>query len=224
MVETLVHCFRGNLLPSGRVVTGLASLGKATVVGIAVTVRAFPERNSRVTQFIVRSRRVALRARNLTVQSGQRILCLQVVELTDGDVLPVGIVMALQAIRTQSSLVLVLMASSAGSGNSEERLTQIFDFNLRALRRRNAIRCMTPITSQSCVLALKSVSRLLVIETLGIPLDQREILSVVLRMAASAFLARAWFDVIGRMQPLMGGNPGRNLAMAIEAFKGCRGS
>jgi len=50
-------------------------------------------------------------------------------------------------------------------------------------------RIMALVTRQSGVLTLEGVSRLFVIEALDIPLDQREVFSVVLGVAARALLA-----------------------------------
>ena len=84
-------------------------------------------------------------------------------------------------------------------------------------------RRMAPVARQPCMLAFERVSSLLVIEGLDIPLDQREIFSIVFRVAARAFLARAWIDVIGRMQSSMRSDARGNLAVTIQTLQsGCR--
>ena len=74
------------------------------------------------------------------------------------------------------------------------------------------------------MLAFERVSSLLVIESLAIPLDQREIFSVMFRVTARAFLARAGIDVIGRMQSLMRSDARRDLAMTVQTLESRRRS
>lgn len=50
-------------------------------------------------------------------------------------------------------------------------------------------RVVTLITCQARVFALKYVARIFVIESLCVPLNQREVFAVVFRVAARAFLA-----------------------------------
>ena len=47
------------------------------------------------------------------------------------------------------------------------------------------------------MLAFQQVSRFFVIESLDVPLDQREVFPVVLRVASGAFLAGAGKNVVG---------------------------
>ncbi len=61
------------------------------------------------------------------------------------DRLPVAIVMALQAIGAESSLVLILMAGRTSLRNTEEALTQILDSDFCALCWRNMVGRMAPI-------------------------------------------------------------------------------
>ena len=95
------------------------------MVRITVAIGTLPERDSRIPRLIVRSRRMALCAGNLSVQSAERILGFRVIELSHPDRyrFPVVVVMALQAIGAQPSLVLILMARRTCRRNAEERLT-----------------------------------------------------------------------------------------------------
>ena len=225
MIETFINGLGRNLLPSRRVVASLASLRKAAMVRITVAIGTLPERDSRIPRLIVRSRCMALCAGHLSVQSGEWILGLCVIELPGShcDGFPVVVVMALQAIGAQPSLVLILMAGRTSRRNAEERLTQILDLDFRAFGRRDMLRRMAAIARQPCMLAFERVSGLFVVKSLDIPLDQREIFSIVFRVAARALLARSWIDVIGRMQSLMRSDARGNLAVTIQTLQSrCR--
>lgn len=97
MVEFLIQT-RRKLLPSTSVVAGLASLGKCSVVRIAMATRALAEGDSCVSRLIIRTRRVALFARNLHVHACQRITGFRVIKLLWAYRFPVGRVVALGAI------------------------------------------------------------------------------------------------------------------------------
>ena len=66
------------------------------------------------------------------------------------------------------------------------------------------------------MLALQRVSRQPMVELLNVPLDQGEILPIVIGMTLAAPLARARFDVVRRVQPFTRSNPRRNLRVAFE--------
>jgi hypothetical protein len=59
-------------------------------------------------------------------------------------------------------------------------LIGIFDFNQAALGWRDMFRRVALGTGQTCVFALQNVACQLVIKALDVPLDEREILSVVI--------------------------------------------
>lgn len=67
VIESLIHLGSGNFFPSGGVVTALACLREAAVVGVGVAVRTLAEGDAGVTRLTVRTRRVALRARHAHV-------------------------------------------------------------------------------------------------------------------------------------------------------------
>lgn len=83
MIETLVECGRGDLLPPGRRVARLAGLLEAAVVNISVAIRALAKGNSRVSRLAAGPGRVALLAGDLGVQSSQRIASLGMIKLLD---------------------------------------------------------------------------------------------------------------------------------------------
>jgi len=61
---------------------------------------------------------------------------------------------------------------------------------------------VTFFTGQTHVLPFENISRLLMIECLRIPLDDGEVLTVVLRVATDALFARARVEVISSVQSL----------------------
>lgn len=67
--------------------------------------------------------------------------------------------------------------------------------------------------------ALEPVAGLRVIEGFEIPLDERKIFSVVLRVALRAFQIRPQLDVIGGMQPSANRNTPRNFAVTIQTLE-----
>ena len=70
------------------------------------------------------------------------------------------------------------------------------------------------------MLTFEQISGLLVVEVLGIPLDQGEVFTIVLRVAASALLAGARRNVVGGVQPLAGGKPGADFGVTFQTFPG----
>src|SRR5438309_10451891 len=67
--------------------------------------------------------------------------------------------------------------------------------------------------------AFQQVSGFFVIELVRIPLDQRKIFAVVIRVAARAFLAGARGDVIGPVQPAYGGDSRANIGVTADALE-----
>lgn len=140
---------------------------------------------------------VTLLAGHLRVQSGQRVAGLGVIELAHGDSFPVGVVVALETIRAQPSVVRILMAGDATRRDAQKSIVQILDFDRRALSLGDTLGGMTSIAGESCVFTLKGVSRLLVVECFRVPLDEREVLTIVFGVTARALLARTRLDVVG---------------------------
>ena len=149
MVERAIQRRRRDLLPAHGAVTGLAGLGKTTTVRIRMTIRATAECDSGVARLFVLPGRVALLARDLGVQAGQRIACNRMVERAETDPLPVTVIVTLQAVGSELSLVFVLMAVAAARGETQKSSAQIFYFNDRAFARRHALRLVTPVAFQT---------------------------------------------------------------------------
>jgi len=219
VIEALVDRFRRDLLPPTGVVAGLAALGKASVMRIGVAIRTLREGNPRVTRLVVRSRGVAFLTSYLGVQTGEWIASFCVIELLNLDGFPVFKIVALQAVCSQPPLVFVLVAGDAARRNTQECPVQIFNLDGRALGGRNFVGGVALSAGQARVLAFQYVSRLLVIEGLGIPLHNREVLAVVLRVAAHALFAGAWGEVIRGVQTLPIDQASGDLGVAIQALE-----
>jgi len=114
VIEALIQRLGRDLLPTARVVAGLAGLpGKASTVRVLVAVRALGERNPCVLWFAIGAIGMTLRALHLGVQPGQRIAGLRVIELSNADILPAFKIMALLARRTEAALVGILVTTAA---------------------------------------------------------------------------------------------------------------
>lgn len=83
---------------------------------------------------------------------------------------------------------------------------------------------VTTIAGEARVLALQCVSSLLVVEYLGIPLNQGKIFAIVFRMTADTLLTRTRRKMIGSMQALAFGQALGNFRVAIQALEGCLSS
>ena len=110
------------------------------------------------------------------------------IELSRGN-FPAVVVVALQAVLSESAFMLILVASHTCGRNSQKGLVQIFELDTFTFRSRHVFRGVATIADQARVFALKRVTGLLVVKGLDVPLDQREIYAIVLRVAASAVLA-----------------------------------
>ena len=69
------------------------------------------------------------------------------------------------------------------------------------------------------MLALKGVPRVLVVERLDVPFDQREIFAIMFGMAAGAFLTGTRRDVVGRMQATSRRKARRDFRVTFEALQ-----
>jgi len=77
------------------------------------------------------------------------------------------------------------------------------------------------VAGQTGVLALQQVSSFFVVESLGVPFDQREIFAVVIGVTARAFLARSGWNVVGGVQSFMSGKASGYLCVTLQTFQ-CR--
>ena len=193
---------------------------EAALVRIGVAVVALAERQALVTRGASSIRRVALLAFHLHMQASQRIARLGVIELA-GSVFPVDKVVALDAIRSQPPFVKIFVTRRAGLRDSQEALAQIFRLDVGALGGRNPLRQVTLVAGQPRVLALQHVAGLAVIELVRtrVPLDQRKICAVVIRVTLHAFLAGARGNVIRAVQTLFCCHPRPDVGVATDALE-----
>ena len=95
----------------------LATLGEAAVVRIFMTIGTLVESDANILWLAVCAVDVTLGTLNLSVESGQWIACLRMIELTlaraDADRLPVNEAVAGLAFRPQAALVLVFVTGYA---------------------------------------------------------------------------------------------------------------
>ncbi len=113
MIELSIEHILRNLFPTVGGVAGLAVLREGDAMRIMVAIVAFAKRNSGVARFSVWSRSMTSLARHLGMQAGQGITRLRVVELADRKNFPVVVTVALEAVGTETTLMLILMARSA---------------------------------------------------------------------------------------------------------------
>ena len=158
------------------------------------------------------------------MQAGQWIARLRVIELgltrlAHVNRLPVHEIMALQAIRAQATFMLILVACGASRRHTKIGSVQVLDFDGPAFLGRNVGRIVAFVAGQASMLAFEEISRVLVIESFDIPLDQREIFSVVLRVAAGAFLAGAGGNVIRSVKPFVSRKPTRYFGVTGQTLQ-----
>jgi len=201
-------------------VAGLASLSKAAVVRIAVTVSALVERDAGVARLAVLAGSMALGASDRGVQSGQRIPRLAVIELTDIDGFPVFHIMALLTGLTQPSIVWVLVTRRACRREAKVGASHVFDLDGCALRGSNAHGRVATVALQPGVFAYQRVSCLFVIERFGVPLDKGKIFAVMIGVATRALFAGSGLNVVRSVQASACHYSAGNLRMAVHAAKG----
>src|SRR5262249_54840443 len=76
------------------------------------------------------------------------------------------------------------------------------------------------VAFQTGVLALQHISGLVMVERLGVPLDERKILPVVFGVSECAFLARSGRNVVGGVESAVSFEAAGNLSMAFQTFEG----
>jgi len=78
---------------------------------------------------------------------------------------------------------------------------------------------VTLVAVQTGVLALEHVAGFLMIESFDVPLDQREVETVMIGVAAGALLTGTRRDVVSGVQTLVGRDPGPNLGMTFHTLQ-----
>src|ERR1700680_3723841 len=148
VVEAFIHRVERNLLPSPGAMAGLAALRKTSMMRILMAIRTLVEWDSRVSRLGLRARRMTFRARNLSMQSRQRIARPRMVELADANRLPILEVVALLTTGPKPTAVRVLMAGRTGGRYTQVSLSQIFDFDRSAPGRADLPRLMAAVACQ----------------------------------------------------------------------------
>ena len=136
-----------------------------------------------------------------------------------GRIFPVDEIVALQAILPEPPLVKVFVAGYARLRNPQEGLAEVLHFYIGALGGRDSIGKVALVAGQTGMFAFQQISGFLVVKLVRIPLDQREIRPIVIGVAADAFLAGAGQNVIGPVQPALGGDSRANIGVAADAFE-----
>lgn len=124
---------------------------------------------------------------------------IEVATFCDAHRFPIVVSVALQAILTETAIVVIFVAGCASRREPKISSAEFFNFNGGPFSRGDMLRRVALGASQSGVFALKIVASLLVIEVLNVPLDQWKILAIVIGMAACTLLTGSRLDVVGRM-------------------------
>jgi len=211
---------RIHFFPGGRRMAGFARSLKRTFVRIGVAIDASAELDTSKLHGLVGARGdVALLAGDLDVHSGQRVLGLGVVELLG--LLPVGYIVAAHAVGPELPSMDVFVARRAILRKPQKRTGKIFLSNQLALRRDHMCRRVALFARYRFVFFDERVAGLAMIELLErrLPVDQREILAVMLEVATDAIPAVGIFHTELGVVPLARRQTVRNFLMAIEALE-----
>jgi hypothetical protein len=214
---------RKKFFPPRRCVAVLAALFERSFVRIDMAVDARLELHVFVTRRSAgHVRLVALLAGNLDVQTGQWIAGLRMVKLVCR--FPVCEVMTLQTIVSELALVHVLVAGHAILRQSEKGPREIFHLDERALIGHHVAGHVAFLAGHVGMLAFQLVARLQVIELIlrRLPVDQPEVFSVVLQVAADAIPAVRILHSQPGVVAMIRRKTLRNLFVAIEALEGRR--
>lgn len=80
-------------------------------------------------------------------------------------------------------------------------------------------RDVTLVAGQSRVLSFKNVSSFFVVKSLDVPLHEREVQTIVLRVTAGTLLTRSGRDVVRSVQPFVSGQTTGNLSVTVQALQ-----
>jgi hypothetical protein len=214
---------RQEFFPSRGCVAVLAALLERSFVRIDMAVDARLELHVFVTRRSTgHVRLMTLFAGNLDVQTGQCIAGLGVIEPVCR--FPVREVMTLQTIVSELALVHVLVAGHAILRQSEKGPREIFHLDERALIGHHVAGHVAFLAGHVGMLAFQLVARLQVIELIlrRLPVDQAEVFSVVLQVAADAIPAVRILHSQPGVVAMIRRKTLRNLFVAIEALESWR--
>lgn len=208
-------------LPAFGVVAGLAAGRKRPVMRVLVAAAAGLKVDSFVLDdFRVRlCRLMALRAFDASVLPGQREMRHRMIECFYG--FPVVVIVAGLAFGAQLAFVMVLMTREAGRVQAFERPRQIVNHDDFSVCHGDVLRVMALFAFQLRVLAEEHITGLLMIEFIfgGIPLEDAEVLAVVLGVASGAIGIPLAAIGHAPVHTLMRFHETVDLAMAVEALQ-----
>jgi hypothetical protein len=168
-------------------VAGFATLLELAFVRITMAIRALCELQPGVPRLSVGSGGMALFADYFTMGTGQRVMSLRVVEvlLVELGPLPARGRVALCAGLPKAALVLILMACGASRSEAHPCVIEVFCVQQPSRCRGNALRIVAGSAGNAGVFSVERKSGLRVIEAFGrrIPMHQREVFSIVVRVA-----------------------------------------
>ena len=138
--------------------------------------------------------------------------------------LPSGGGVALRAVGSESSLMLVLMAGDATGRQTKPGTIQLLGGEFGTRLHRNVLRCVAGAAAYADVLAVESIPGLGVIETLRrwVPMYEGKVLAVVIGVALDTSCSPGPFAGIASMKAPVLYQLGLDLLMAIDAAKGRR--
>lgn len=136
--------------------------------------------------------------------------------------LPVEHVVTALAIVTELPFMRIGVAGQTVRRQSKKRLGEILDLDELPLTRNHLRRGVAFFAGQACVFSLQVVSRLAMVELLlrRLPVNQAEVLPIVIQVAAYAVLALGICHTQSGMVTVIQGEPLRYFLVTIEAFKG----
>lgn len=117
--------------------------------------------------------------------------------------------------------MLIFVTGQARSGEPEVSSAKVLDLDGCACLHRNVGWIVAPIAGQFRMFALKQITRLFVVEGFCIPFDQGKLFSIVLGMAARAFLTGTGRNLVGGVQSFSSIEPRLDFGVAFQAFQ-CR--
>lgn len=189
------------------------------MMDIGVAIGASAKGDSGIAGLSVAAGSMALFALYLTVLTRQRVACLAMVELANRDCFPINIVVTLLAIGTQAALVNILVARGAGLGCPEKCSRQVLDLDDGARRRGNVFRGVAFVTGDTLMFPFENVAREIVVEGLGVPLDQGKVFTVVFGVAFGTSVIVALWQFICGMQAFASTEPASNFSVTADTLE-----
>ena len=128
--------------------------------------------------------------------------------------------MAARAVRAYLTAMLIRVAAQTITRKAQVRAVQVFGLNPHTRGRRNVRGLVTFLAGHSRVLPFERITCLTVVERFAVrlPVDEGKILSVMIGMAARAFLARRIRPNKGCVQAAPVGNAVANFRVAFETL------